>query len=234
MASHHSAVALKFCGLTRAEDAVLAAALGAGFLGFIFAPSARQLTVEGAASLLRAVEDTPGSQRLPRPARVGVFAGMSADAIADTVDRLGLDVIQLHGGDDGELVPALRRRTRARIWMVLHVGESGIDGRQLAAAAEGDGVLLDAKVDGMLGGTGRSFDWAATREVVEPLRDGRSIILAGGLRADNVARAIALLAPDVVDVSSGVESAPGVKDPLRMRAFADAVREARDRKPSHE
>jgi len=220
-----TAVAMKFCGLTRPEDAALATALGAAYLGLIFAPSARQLTVERAASLLDALSETaPGGAR---PARVGVFAGMTTDAIVDVVDRLQLGVIQLHGTDDAGMASALRRRTRARIWSVVHVGEAGIDREQLARAAEGDDILLDAKVDGMLGGTGRTFDWEATRDVVEPLRGGRSIILAGGLRAENVAQAIALFAPDVVDVSSGVESSPGVKDPRRMRAFADAVRAAR-------
>lgn len=227
MATPGTAVATKFCGLTRPEDAALATSLGAAYLGLIFAPSARQLTVERAASLLDALSETAPAPGGARPARVGVFAGMTTDAIVDVVDRLQLEVIQLHGSEDGQAASALRRRTGARIWSVVHVGESGIDRGQLARAAEGDDILLDAKVDGMLGGTGRTFDWEATREVVEPLRDGRSIILAGGLRAENVAQAIALFAPDVVDVSSGVESSPGVKDPRRMRAFADAVRAAR-------
>lgn len=227
MAGHDGGVGMKFCGLTRAEDAELATALGALFLGFIFAPSARQLTVERAARLLGETEATPSPPGAPRPSRVGVFAGHAVDAIVDAVDRLRLDVIQLHGSDDGASVRVLRRRTRAKIWTVVHVGASGIDPSQLAMAADGDGIVLDAKVDGMLGGTGRTFDWAATREIVDPLRAGRSIILAGGLRAENVAGAIALFAPDVVDVSSGVESSPGVKDPRRMRAFADAVRAAR-------
>lgn len=231
MTAHRSLVprvpALKCCGLTRAEDARLATALGASFLGFIFAESRRRLEVDAAEVLFRDLDrEPPAAPRRggTRPRRVGVFAGMDAATIAGIAERLRLDVLQLHGAHDATLVPTLRARSAARIWTVVHVGEDGaINPAQFAGAAEGDGILLDAKVDGMLGGTGRTFDWERTAKVVEPLRAGRSIILAGGLRPDNVARAIAIFAPDVVDVSSGIERAPGVKDPVLMRAFADAV-----------
>jgi phosphoribosylanthranilate isomerase len=221
-------VAVKVCGLTRAEDAALATSLGAAYLGFIFAPSARQLTVERAQSLLAELD---AASRVPggaAPQRVGVFAGMDGAAIAETANRLGLDIVQLHGADDARLVEALRGATAAKIWTVVHVGAEGIDETQLEGATLGDGLLLDAKVDGMLGGTGQTFDWARERERVAPLRAGRSIILAGGLRAENVGRAIAVFSPDVVDVSSGVERAPGLKDPERMRAFVRAVHAAAD------
>lgn len=220
------AVEFKVCGLTRATDAQLAAALGAAYLGFIFAASPRQLTVEQAALVMRALDETESaepSRASSRPRRVGVFAGADASAITATVTQLALDVVQLHGVGDAGLVSALRDAVPVKIWTVVHVGADGVDRHALDGAALGDGILLDAKVDGMLGGTGRSFDWARERDVVEPLREGRSIILAGGLRTENVARAIAVFSPDVVDVSSGVESSPGIKDPARLRAFANAV-----------
>lgn len=220
------AVEFKVCGLTRAADAQLASSLGAAYLGFIFAASPRQLTVQEAALVMRAMDATEPAVRTgasSRPRRVGVFAGADAATISAAVHRLALDVVQLHGVGDAGLVSALRDSVPVKIWTVVHVGPDGVDRRALDGATRGDGILLDAKVDGMLGGTGRSFDWARERDVVEPLREGRSIILAGGLRPENVARAIAVFSPDVVDVSSGVESSPGIKDPARLRAFANAV-----------
>ncbi len=224
------AVEFKVCGLTRATDAQLAATLGAAYLGFIFAASPRQLTVKQAGLVMRALDETEFAEpsRVPsRPRRVGVFAGADASTITGAVQQLALDVVQLHGVGDAGLVSALRDAMPVKIWTVVHVGTDGVDRRSLEGAALGDGILLDAKVDGMLGGTGRSFDWARERDVVEPLREGRSIILAGGLRTENVARAIAVFSPDVVDVSSGVESSPGIKDPARLRAFANAVQGVR-------
>lgn len=216
-------VEIKFCGLTRAEDARFAAELGAAYLGFIFARSPRQLTVERAAALLASLDATPTTADVPRPRRVGVFAGADARSIARAVTTLGLDIVQLHGADDERLVATLREATDARLWTVVHVGADGVDEQRLTRAAASDGVVLDAMVEGSLGGTGRSFDWERVRASVTPLRGVRPIILAGGLRPENVARAIDAFAPDVVDVSSGVEASPGCKDPARMRAFTDAV-----------
>lgn len=217
------AVEIKFCGLTRAEDAQLATALGAAYLGVILARGPRQLTVEQAAALFATLDAWPARLDAPRPRRVGVFADADARAIVRAVALLGLDVVQLHGLDDARLISALREETAARLWTVLHVGPEGLDEKRLTSAQRADGLVLDAKVEGMLGGTGQAFDWERVRASVTPLRGVRPIILAGGLRPDNVARAIDVFSPDVVDVSSGVESSPGCKDPARMRAFADAV-----------
>ena len=216
-------VEIKFCGLTRADDARVALSLGAAYLGFILAPSPRRLTLEQGAALIASLDAGATAPPARRARRVGVVAGADVRSIVQAVDTLGLDVVQLHGVDDERLVPALRAATRAQLWSVVHVGADGVDEKRLTSAARADGVVLDAKVDGVLGGTGRAFDWARVARAVDPFRGGRPIILAGGLRPDNVARAIALFAPDVVDVSSGVEAAPGCKDPARMRAFADAV-----------
>ena len=215
------AVEVKVCGLTRAADAALATALGAAYLGFIFAPSPRRLTVDAAAQLLATLDTA--DEATVRPRRVGVFAGAGVGEIAAAVHRLGLDIVQLHGAEDARLVAGLRDAVPSALWSVVHVGGEGIDRAQLEWATRGDGILLDAKVDGMLGGTGRAFDWERERAVVAPLRAGRSIILAGGLTAVNVARAIAVFSPDIVDVSSGVEASPGCKDPARLRAFVHAV-----------
>ena len=214
-------VEIKVCGLTRAADARLATALGARYLGFIFAPSPRRLTLAQAAALLAELDAS--ERAATRPLRVGVFAGAEVDTVVSMVERLRLDVIQWHDADGAERLRAVRAATAARIWSVVHVGPEGIAPSQLEGAALSEAVLLDAKVDGQLGGTGRTFDWDAMRDVVAPLRASRRIILAGGLRADNVVRAIRSFAPDVVDVSSGVEVSPGLKDPARMRAFVDAV-----------
>ncbi|MEP7381001.1 MAG: phosphoribosylanthranilate isomerase [Gemmatimonadota bacterium] len=222
---------IKFCGLTRGADARAAAALGARYLGVVFAPSLRQLTLAQAASVFESLErPAPGDAAtvdvgLPysRPQRVGVFAELAVPRIVTMSNTLRLDVIQLHDAGDASRVQALRDATDARLWTVLHVGDDGIVEEQLAAAMLGDAVLVEAKVDGQLGGTGRTFDWAAVRDQLALLRAQRPVILAGGLRPDNVARAIGIFAPDVVDVSSGVEQSPGIKDPARMRAFADAV-----------
>lgn len=220
-------VEIKFCGLTRTEDAQVAAALGAAYLGVVLARSPRQLTVERAAALFAALDDSPARADAPPPRRVGVFAETEARAIARAVAALDLDIVQLHGLDDARLISALRDETSARLWAVLHVGSEGLDEKRLTSASLADGIVLDAKVEGMLGGTGQAFDWERVRASVTPLRGVRPIILAGGLRPENVARAIDVFAPDVVDVSSGVESSPGCKDPARMRAFADAVHGAR-------
>lgn len=222
------AVDIKFCGMTREEDVVMARTLGARYLGFVFAPSPRQITTARAQELLHALasagDDTHSAAQAHRePQRVGVFANATADEIARIVDMLSLDVVQLHGAGDGTLVRTLRSLTQARLWTVVQVGPEGLDVPAIEKALEGDAVLLDAKVEGALGGTGRSFEWAAVGNHLEPYRTIRPIILAGGLTSENVARAIAVLAPHAVDVSSGVERFPGIKDEARMRAFWHAV-----------
>ncbi|MDB4876102.1 MAG: hypothetical protein JWM41_2548 [Gemmatimonadetes bacterium] len=209
---------IKFCGLTRPDDAAQAAELGAAFVGVIFAGGPRNLTVERAAEVLR---DVPRTVR-----RVGVFAEQSTDEIARAADTLALGVVQLHGASGAVRIAALRRVFHGEIWPVVRVTGGKLPTSFADALAAGDGVLLDAFVPGALGGTGVALDWAQLATELQGLRGERRIILAGGLRPENVGQAIAALAPDVVDVSSGVESAPGIKDHHRMRAFRDAVTHA--------
>jgi phosphoribosylanthranilate isomerase len=207
-------VEIKFCGLTRPADAARAAELGAAFVGVIFAGGPRMLTAIRAAQVLA---DVPPTVR-----RVGVFAEQRAEDIARVAGDVALDVVQLHGRVDGERLGSIRRVFQGDIWPVVRI-EDILPKTVPELLDAGDGLLLDAMVVGQLGGTGVSFPWEVIARELANLRGGKRIVLAGGLRPDNVGRAIASLSPDVVDVSSGVESAPGIKDHDRMRAFRDAV-----------
>jgi phosphoribosylanthranilate isomerase len=209
---------IKFCGLTRAADAREAVALGARYVGVIFAPGPRRLSMEQAGAVLA---DVPESVR-----RVGVFADATVDVIATAAETLGLGAIQLHGDDSGRLLDGVRSRFNGEVWSVLRLRDAGLPDIATELFKGADAVLLDAHVAGKLGGTGVTLPW---EQLVNDLNAVRSnamrarLVLAGGLRAENVGEAIRLLRPDVVDVSSGVETAPGIKDHARMRAFRDAV-----------
>lgn len=207
---------IKFCGLTRTGDAEHAASLGASYVGVIFAGGPRNLTPERAADVLAAV---------PRAVqRVGVFADQTADDIAEVANRLGLDVVQLHGNSSAARIAAIRAQFGGKIWPVCRVAEPPLPAEVTDLIELADGLVLDSYVRGTLGGTGVTMPWSALSEDVDRIRPNiRLFVLAGGLRPENVAQAIATLAPHVVDVSSGVESAPGIKDHDRMRAFHDAV-----------
>jgi len=208
---------IKFCGLTRAVDARIAAELGAGYAGVIFAGGPRARTVEEASEVL---DGLPSRVR-----RVGVFGSQTPDEIASLALALGLDVVQLHNGGEPSAIAELRKRTPVEIWSVIRVSRGFLPENSKAIAAATDGIVLDAYVSGKLGGTGVALPWEELAAQLEPIRSVR-LVLAGGLRPDNVARAISLVAPDVVDVSSGVEIEVGIKDPEKMRAFRDAASQA--------
>jgi len=201
--------------MTRREDALQAARHGASYVGVIFAGGPRQLTPERAADVLR---DVPAGVR-----RVGVFADQDAGAIARSALAVGLDVVQLHAAADVERVRAVRQVFSGDIWTVLRIQGSTLPPNTRQLFVEADALLVDACVPGALGGTGMTLPWSELANALSSLRHDGRLVLAGGLRPDNVAEAIAVLAPDIVDVSSGVESAPGIKDHDRMRAFRDAV-----------
>ncbi|MFL5559936.1 MAG: phosphoribosylanthranilate isomerase [Gemmatimonadaceae bacterium] len=208
---------MKFCGLTRAEDAALGAELGAAYLGVIFAGGPRLQTPDAAKRVL----DGSGSTAK----RVGVFGASSAAEIARIARTVALDIVQLHSDPTARDIAAVRQETDARIWAVVRVTDTlPPDVGELISVA--DALLVDARVSGSLGGTGVPVDWDALSAQLDVTRSGRPVILAGGLAPENVARAIRTLRPDVVDVSSGVELAPGLKDHARMRAFATAVADA--------
>lgn len=216
-------VEVKFCGLTRAEDAARAAALGASYAGVIFAGGPRALTVARAREVLAPLAGGPLR-------RVGVFGAQSVEETAAMADAAGVDVVQLHGGASVDAIERLRSRFGGAIWAVLRLPGSELPAGAAAIAEAADGIVLDAAVPGQLGGTGVALEWGAlaplTGTLRPPGRAGWRLVLAGGLKPVNVAGAVALVRPDVVDVSSGVESAPGVKDPESMRAFVEAARAA--------
>ncbi len=211
-------VEIKFCGMTRAEDAREAAAAGARYVGVVFAGGPRRQDESRAATIFSALP--PGVDR------VGVFGREPSGVIAARARALGLGAIQLHGDATAEDVASLRRDWERAIWVVLRVAGTELPVRSGELFATADAVVLDAKVEGALGGTGVALSWEALSGPVAAVRSGgrAGLVLAGGLRPENVARAVTALRPDIVDVSSGIESQVGIKDPARMRAFRDAVR----------
>lgn len=211
--------AIKFCGLTRAGDAAQAVRLGAGYVGVIFADGPRHLTVAAAREVYAGAVQAGETEHAPR--RVAVFAAAMADAILATAEAAGADIVQLHGDPDPDTVRDLRDRFQGEIWSVVRV-DGALPEKSYELFGVSDAIVLDKLDARLIGGTGRSFDWGeAARSLVQ--HRPRRLVLAGGLRAANVGDAIQLLRPDVVDVSSGVESSIGIKDHALMKEFAAAV-----------
>ncbi|HLA13765.1 MAG TPA: phosphoribosylanthranilate isomerase [Gemmatimonadaceae bacterium] len=206
---------IKFCGLTRAEDAALATELGAAYAGVIFADSQRRLTPAIAQNVLAGAGETVK--------RVGVFGTNSPDEIAKITNAVELDVVQLHADPTPADVAAVRERFPGHVWAAVRVGDAHIPDETQILLETADAIVLDARSQHVLGGTGRPLPWSDMAADLARMRGGVSVVLAGGLTAANVETAIRTLAPDVVDVSSGVESSPGIKDRDRMEAFAKAV-----------
>jgi len=198
---------VKICGVTRPEDAMLAAALGASAIGFVFWPSSPRLIAP--ANARRIAEALP-----PFVSRVGVFVNATADEVRAIVAQAGLDVAQLHGEEN----PTDYTGVGARLVKTVTLED---DDALERARALPDFVtpLVDAADRERRGGTGQRANWDRARRLVA----SRPIILAGGLSAANVAEALAHVEPASIDVSSGVESAPGVKSPERMVALFDAL-----------
>lgn len=205
-----SAPRIKFCGITRIEDAQLAVEAGAWAVGVILWPGSA-----------RACE-LPQAELIARTLRrkvevVGVFVNATLDEVAQTVDATGLTMVQLHGDEGPSFCAEVARRTGAKVIKASRVRDQG-DITALSAFHT-DFHLLDAHVPGIPGGTGQTFD----HDLVAARRSRIPLILSGGLTADNVGAAIAATHPFAVDVASGVESAPGIKDPELITAFAAAV-----------
>ena len=202
---------VKICGITRWEDAHLAVELGAAALGFNFyLPSPRHIAPAGA----RAITSKLPALIVP----VGVFANEADDqAVARVAKEAGVSVIQLHGP---EFPPLDRALAGFRLIRAVAVRENFRP--EMLRELGGGAFLLDAFDTRLLGGTGRPFNWALARGAN---RFG-TIILAGGLTPENVGQAIREVRPFAVDVASGVEAAPGVKDPAKLQAFFAAVAEA--------
>jgi phosphoribosylanthranilate isomerase len=214
-------IAVKICGLTRASDAEGAERSGTAYVGAIMAGGARQLSVDGARRVL--------GPRRATVQRVVVFGDQGAEEVIRTVQALDLEVAQLHGHATPDGIRTIRRETGRTVWPVLRVAGTALPEGATALAEAAGVVVLDAHVVGQLGGTGVALDWGGLQHDVWALREsipGVQIVLAGGLRPHNVVEAIRLLAPDVVDVSSGVETSTGVKDPVLVEQFIAAVRSA--------
>ena len=218
--THADSPLIKFCGITRTEDATAAARFGAAYVGAIFATSPRQVDEATARSLFSAAGSGIG--------KVAVFAGGVIENIAAAAARVAADVVQLHGDIGPAAIEALRARFAGGIWAVGAVDPDGVPASPHLddLAREADAIVFDTRISGKTGGTGVPFDWTRLADTVERVRQDATIVLAGGLDAGNVAAAIRALQPDVVDVSSGVEASPGIKDHSRMLAFAEAVRSA--------
>lgn len=196
-------VHVKICGVTTVADALACAELGASAIGVNFVPSSpRAVTVARAREIADALRAT-------EVLVVGVVADLDLSAMLALVRDAALGCLQLHGSEPPEaLAPLLPHAYKAvRVSTAADVA--------LARTFGGDYLLADAKVAGALGGTGATFDWALVKELARE----RKLTLAGGLRPDNVARAVEEVAPWCVDVASGVERAPGVKDLDAVRAF---------------
>jgi phosphoribosylanthranilate isomerase len=208
--------------MTRSADVRLAVEVGARYVGMIFTTSARKMTPDRAVAAL-------APSRGSGVRAVGVFGLESDDEILATAERVGLDCLQLHGSHGTDRLRQLRATFGGEVWGVARVEGGRLPAVARHLFAEADGVVLDTLSSIGLGGTGEPFDWPGAAADLEAFARRARLIIAGGLRADNVAKAISVLSPDVVDVSSGVESAPGIKDPERMRAFMEAVRESATR-----
>lgn len=202
---------IKICGLTRPEDAACAVAAGADALGVVLAPSKRQVTLAQAAAVFA---DVP-----PLVARVGVFVDARADDVWEAVARLGLTAVQFHGDE----APETCATAPAPVIKALRVGPDFDPAEAERYRGTVSALLLDTFVVGERGGTGQAFGW---HDVAGRLPTWAPVVLAGGLGPDNVAAAIGALGPFAVDVSSGVEHAPGVKDHHLIERFAAAVRAA--------
>ncbi|WP_025130184.1 phosphoribosylanthranilate isomerase [Pseudomonas sp. PH1b] len=202
------AVRSKICGITRIEDALAAVAAGADAIGLVFyAKSPRAVTVQQARAIIAALP--------PFVTTVGLFVNASRCELGEILDAVPLDLLQFHGDESAADCEGYHRP----YIKALRVKAGDDIAAACLAHPRASGILLDAYVEGVPGGTGETFDWSLIpREVSKPL------ILAGGLSAENVGEAIAQVRPYAVDVSGGVEQSKGIKDQAKIHAFMQAVR----------
>lgn len=203
-------VRVKICGVMSPEIAAVAAEAGADAIGLVFAPSRRRVSIEHASAIVGALP--------PFVAAVGVFVDSPADEVEAIARGLPLDGVQLHGDEPPEMCAWLQHQG-IRVIKAVPVADR-VDEALLSRYRKASAVMLDTKVDGLAGGSGRSFDWEVARGT-----SGRfPIVLSGGLTPDNVGRALDIVRPYGVDVSSGVET-DGHKDPAKIRMFTERVRQ---------
>jgi phosphoribosylanthranilate isomerase len=212
---------IKVCANTSLEDALLAADAGADAVGFVFAPSPRRVTVAEVAAI------TP---HLPEPVeKIGVFVDAALKEIYAAVRECGLTGVQLHSEAAADWPARIHAELGQgiRVLRVVHYGpESAAQAELHASDAHVNAVLVDSRTATAVGGTGLRFDWNEARRTLFG-GEGKKLIVAGGLTPENVAEAIGTLRPRGVDVASGVEAAPGRKDPAKVRAFVARARAIR-------
>ncbi len=217
---------VKICGITNLEDALAAVDAGADAVGFVFhPPSPRNISAEAAGKI---------AARLPKATeKVGVFVGEIAGGIAAkkrTAHQAGLTGIQVYGYGSQQAVNQLGSLVEKLFvaWPANVVFSRRISGRLWRSKDldKPSAIFLDSGTTGQYGGTGRTFDWKKAAIVLSKIDESVKFVIAGGLTAENVAEAIAILKPWGVDVASGVEIKPGKKDPEKVRAFVRAVRAA--------
>lgn len=203
-------VRVKICGITRVEDAQAAATCGADALGLVFyEKSPRHVNIQQAVQLAAAIP--------PFVTRVGLFVNAEAEVVHEVLRHVSLDLLQFHGDEPAEFCTQFGKPYLKAIRV-----KAGVDLLQCAAHFHtAQGLLLDAHVEGIQGGTGTTFDWTLIPESM-PL----PVILSGGLDAENVAAAIRQVRPYAVDVSSGVEAGKGIKDAAKIARFMQEVKQA--------
>jgi phosphoribosylanthranilate isomerase len=199
-------VFVKICGITNEQDALLAVALGADALGFVFAPSPRQISPALAREIVKRLP--------PETVTVGVFRNETPSRIIEIVNEARLQGAQLHGHE----TPAMTAEVATDIRFVIKAVVAGSQDAAHASTFASDAIL----VDGLHPGSGTAYDWELLQDIPTDIR----LMLSGGLTPENVAAGIAQVRPWGVDVSSGVEKSPGLKDAVKMRHFITNARDA--------
>jgi phosphoribosylanthranilate isomerase len=204
-------IKIKICGLKRVEDIKYVNELLPDYVGFVFAKSSRQVTLGEASKLIGLLDKNIKT--------VGVFKDEEIEKVKYAAGYLKLDIIQLHGNEDGEYIKKL---SDFKVWKAAGIDSEAIcmdEGTNRIYGYEAEGILLDSIVNGVKGGTGTSFSW----DIINNLNSGKKIILAGGIDPENVENAIKKVRPYAVDVSSGVEE-DGVKSYKKMKKFIEKAR----------
>jgi len=216
-------VRVKICGITNIDDAQAAISAGADMLGFNFyRPSPRYIEPQATAEIIKAIRSRAGG-KARSASMVGVFVDEPIENVSRIADEAGLDGIQLHGEETAEYCRRLKE-LRPEKFLIKAVAAKANDGVESAGGYPADAIMVDAFDEKLRGGTGRVADWSIAREVARAVP---RLFLAGGLSPENVADAIAAVAPYGVDVCSAVEAAPGRKSAERMKQFVDAVRSSK-------
>lgn len=211
---------IKICGITNLDDAMVALDAGADALGFVFyEKSPRYLDPSKAKDI---------STNLSSIEKIGLFVNRDEAAILQTAEQAGLTGIQMHGdNEDPHVADLIADRTNLKVLAAISMNAPRPQGWAMMWSPDAvHAFLLDSGNSSMLGGTGKTFDWRASLDGITVIKRLGNVVLAGGLNPENVAEAMRITNPWGVDVSSGVESRPGKKNPEKVRAFIKAVREA--------